>query len=64
LRSLGGSFETVDEVVEDGVPMQVKFIFREPGGNYQLVYYRGMELCKEVASERKRKSDVELIKYK
>lgn len=57
-------YETIDEVVEGGIAMQVRFIFQEPDGAYQLTYYRGKERCKEESAKRKSQAEAELSRYK
>lgn len=63
-RALGQSYEIVDDVVEDGKPMQVRILFKDPSGAFQLAYYRGKKCCINEALNYKRTSDKEVNRYK
>lgn len=57
-------YEVIEDVVEDGKPMQVRLQVRDGVEAMQAVFYRGKDRCQDQADKKKRATSEELNRYK
>lgn len=63
-KNAGMPYEVIDDVVEDGKPMQVRLQVRDGVEAMQAAFYRGKDRCQDQADKKKRATSEELNRYK